>query len=95
MMIQKNYLNVNKEHILNINIVCIGKIKDKYIIDGINEFLKRMQSFAKMKIVELKQDGYDSNRNLSIEKESEDIIYYQIFREKTILLKRWLAKQRK
>ena len=59
---------------MNINIVCIGKIKDKYIIDGINEFLKRMQSFAKMKIVELKEDGNDSNRNLSIEKESEDIL---------------------
>ena len=59
---------------MNINIVCIGKVKDKYIIEGINEFLKRMQSFAKMKVVELKEDGNDSNRNLSIEKESEDIV---------------------
>lgn len=58
---------------MNINIVCIGKIKEKYILDGINEFLKRMQSFAKMKIIELKEDGNDSNRNISIEKESEDI----------------------
>jgi len=59
---------------LNINVVCIGKVKDKYILEGINEFLKRMQSFAKMKIVELKEDGNDSNRNVSIEKESEDIL---------------------
>jgi 23S rRNA (pseudouridine1915-N3)-methyltransferase len=59
---------------LNINIVCIGKVKEKYIIDGINEFLKRMQSFAKMKIIELKEDGNDSNRNISIEKESDDIL---------------------
>lgn len=54
--------------------MCIGKVKDKYILEGINEFLKRMQSFAKMKIVELKEDGNDSNRNVSIEKESEDIL---------------------
>lgn len=54
--------------------MCIGKVKDKYILEGINEFLKRMQSFAKMKIIELKEDGNDSNRNVSIEKESEDIL---------------------
>lgn len=59
---------------MNISIICIGKVKEKYIIDGINEFLKRMQSFAKMKIIELKEDGNDSNRNMSIEKESEEIL---------------------
>lgn len=59
---------------MNISIICVGKVKEKYIIEGINEFLKRMQSFAKMKIVELKEDGNDSSRNISIEKESEDIL---------------------
>ncbi|MDU1911267.1 23S rRNA (pseudouridine(1915)-N(3))-methyltransferase RlmH [Fusobacterium sp.] len=59
---------------MNVSIICIGKIKEKYIAEGINEFLKRMQSFAKMKIVELKEDGNDSSRNISIEKESEDIL---------------------
>ena len=59
---------------MNVSIICIGKVKEKYIIEGINEFLKRMQSFAKMKIVELKEDGNDTNRNISIEKESEDIL---------------------
>lgn len=59
---------------MNISIVCVGKVKEKYIIEGINEFLKRMQSFAKMKIIELKEDGNDNNRNLSIEKEGEEIL---------------------
>jgi len=59
---------------LNISIVCVGKVKEKYIIEGINEFLKRMQSFAKMRIIELKEDGNDNNRNLSIEKEGEEIL---------------------
>ena len=59
---------------MNISIVCVGKVKEKYIIEGINEFLKRMQSFAKMRIIELKEDGKDNNRNLSIEKEGEEIL---------------------
>lgn len=59
---------------MNISIVCVGKIKEKYIIEGINEFLKRMQSFVKMRIIELKEDGNDNNRNLSIEKEGEEIL---------------------
>lgn len=59
---------------MNIAIVCVGKVKEKYIIEGINEFLKRMQSFAKMRIIELKEDGNDNNRNLSIEKEGEEIL---------------------
>lgn len=59
---------------MNISIICVGKVKEKYIIEGINEFLKRMQSFAKMRIIELKEDGNDNNRNLSIEKEGEEIL---------------------
>lgn len=59
---------------MNVSIICVGKVKEKYIVEGINEFLKRMQSFAKIKIVELKEDGNDSSRNISIEKESEEIL---------------------
>ena len=59
---------------MNINIICIGKIKEKYITDGIQEFSKRFQTPLNLKIIELKEDGNDSNRNLSIEKESRAII---------------------
>lgn len=59
---------------MNINIICVGKIKEKYILDGIQEFAKRMQAFGKLKIFELKEDGNDSNRSISIEKESKSIL---------------------
>ena len=59
---------------MNINVICIGKIKDKYIIEGIQEFTKRVQPFAKLKVIELKEDGNDSNREISIERESEEIL---------------------
>ncbi|OQY09964.1 MAG: 23S rRNA (pseudouridine(1915)-N(3))-methyltransferase RlmH [Fusobacteriia bacterium 4572_132] len=58
---------------MNINLICIGKIKEKYIINGINEFQKRMKAYAKFKIIELKEDGKDKNKNMSIEKESNRI----------------------
>ncbi|MCI6152889.1 23S rRNA (pseudouridine(1915)-N(3))-methyltransferase RlmH [Fusobacterium perfoetens] len=58
---------------MNINIICIGKVKEKYILDGIAEFSKRMQAFGKFKIIELKEFGNDSDRSTSIEKESKSI----------------------
>lgn len=59
---------------MNINIICIGKIKEKYILNGIQEFAKRIQAFGKLKIFELKEDGNDTNRSISIEKESKSIL---------------------
>ncbi|GBG05210.1 23S rRNA (pseudouridine(1915)-N(3))-methyltransferase RlmH [Lactobacillus rodentium] len=38
---------------MNIKIVCVGKLKEKYFKDGIAEYLKRMDRYAKMKIVEV------------------------------------------
>ncbi len=36
-----------------INIVCIGKIKEKFYKDAVEEYLKRLSRFAKVEIVEL------------------------------------------
>ena len=55
---------------LSVNLICVGKIKEKYIIMGIEEFTKRLQSFVKFTLIELKEDGNDSNREDSIKKES-------------------------
>lgn len=38
---------------MNIKIVCVGKLKEKYFKDGIAEYLKRMDRFAKMKIIQV------------------------------------------
>lgn len=59
---------------MNINVICIGKIKEKYINDGIAEFNKRMQAFGKLSIIELKEFGNDFERELSIKKEAESIL---------------------
>lgn len=59
---------------MNINIICVGKIKDKYINDGIAEFQKRMTAFSNLQIIEVKEFTKEGNIQLSIEKESEEIL---------------------
>jgi len=51
-----------------IKIICVGKIKEKYINDGINEYLKRLSAFEKIEIVEVKEyNNKDIETNISLE----------------------------
>ncbi|MBQ3438061.1 MAG: 23S rRNA (pseudouridine(1915)-N(3))-methyltransferase RlmH [Fusobacterium sp.] len=61
---------------MNVYVICIGKIKDKYINEGITEFSKRMQSFANLEIIELKEFTKETNTSISIKKETDEIIKY-------------------
>ncbi|MCG0056654.1 23S rRNA (pseudouridine(1915)-N(3))-methyltransferase RlmH, partial [Escherichia coli] len=38
---------------MNISIITIGKLKEKYLKQGIQEYLKRLSSYAKVEIIEL------------------------------------------
>lgn len=38
---------------MNITIVAVGKIKEKYLKQGIDEYLKRLRTYAKVNIVEV------------------------------------------
>lgn len=44
---------------MNIKIYAIGKIKEKYLNDGINEYLKRLKPYTKIEIIELKDEPCD------------------------------------
>lgn len=59
---------------MDINIIAVGKIKEKYITDGINEYVKRIGAYSDIKIIELKEDGNDTNRESSMKKEEEKIL---------------------
>lgn len=41
---------------INIRIVCVGKLKEKYLKDGINEYAKRLSRFCKFEIVEVNEE---------------------------------------
>ena len=48
---------------MNINIVCVGKIKEKYLKLGIDEFKKRLSKYCKLDVIEL--DDEKAPENLS------------------------------
>ncbi len=51
---------------LRVNIICIGKIKEKYFTDAITEYSKRLGAFCKFGITELAEERIRSNSpNLS------------------------------
>jgi len=37
----------------NIKIIVVGKLKEKYLVDGCNEYLKRLSAFGKVQVTEL------------------------------------------
>lgn len=41
---------------LNINIVCVGKIKEKYLKDAISEYSKRLSKYCNLKITEIEDE---------------------------------------
>lgn len=51
---------------LNILILCIGKIKENYLKDAINEYSKRLSKFCNLKITELQDEKLPTKINGSI-----------------------------
>lgn len=54
---------------LNINIVCIGKIKENYLKDAISEYSKRLSKFCNLNIIELPDEKLPNKLNDSITSE--------------------------
>ena len=67
------------KHMLHINIICVGKIKEKYLRDAIDEYFKRLSKYCQLKIIELPDEKIPNNPSekevLAIkEKEGQNII---------------------
>ncbi len=56
---------------MTINLICVGSIKEKYFTDAINEYKKRLSSFCKFNIIELKEINFSKVSNSEIEKIKE------------------------
>jgi len=59
---------------LKINIICVGNLKDKFYIDGANEYAKRLTRFCDLKIIELKECTNYSNIDQIKQKEADEIL---------------------
>lgn len=46
---------------MNISIVCVGKLKEKYFRDAVAEYSKRMSRFCKLDIIELADEKIPDN----------------------------------
>ena len=57
---------------LNINIVCVGKIKEKYLQDAINEYSKRLSKYCKLNIIELPDEKIPDKINNSLSEQIKE-----------------------
>lgn len=48
---------------IHINIICVGKIKEKYLKDAIQEYSKRLSKYCKLSIIEIPDESIPDNVN--------------------------------
>ena len=48
---------------IGIQVICLGKLKEKYYISACEEYLKRLSAYAKVEIIEL-SESVDANEIL-------------------------------
>lgn len=46
---------------MKIKIVCVGKIKEKYLVQGIAEYVKRLSSYVQVEIIEVSETKINDN----------------------------------
>ena len=44
---------------MTINLICVGKIKEKYLKDACNEYIKRLSRFSKINVIEIPDEKDD------------------------------------
>lgn len=64
---------------MNIEIICVGKLKEKYLKQGIEEYLKRLTAYATVQIIEVadeptKEDMSETEMNQMLDKEADKIM---------------------
>jgi 23S rRNA (pseudouridine1915-N3)-methyltransferase len=76
---------------LQIKIIAVGKIKEKYLKEGIKEYCKRLEGYAKLQIIEVDDEpcpekaGKEDKERIK-RKEGERILKYADYRDYIILL---------
>lgn len=49
-----------------IKIICIGKVKERYMCDAINDYLKRLSKYTKVEIIELNNYNSDNINDILV-----------------------------
>lgn len=64
---------------LNVNIICVGSLKEKFFTDAVNEYKKRLSRYCKLSIIELQEEKLSDQQtqaqiDKTLEKEGERIL---------------------
>ncbi|MBQ1546425.1 MAG: 23S rRNA (pseudouridine(1915)-N(3))-methyltransferase RlmH [Clostridia bacterium] len=49
-----------------VNVICVGKLKEKYLRDGVSEYAKRLQAMCKFSVTELDEERLSDESTSSI-----------------------------
>lgn len=52
-------------------IICVGRIKEKFFVDAIEEYSKRISKYTKLEIIEIPDEA---NESIALKKEGEKIL---------------------
>ena len=53
---------------MNVTVLCVGKLKEKYWIDAVEEYSKRLSRFCKLTILEIQEERLSDNAGSAGEK---------------------------
>ncbi len=59
---------------IKIKVVCVGKIKDNYLVQGISEYLKRLSGYCSIEILEVKDEKINNDEEKVKEIETNRIL---------------------
>ena len=52
---------------MKVRIICVGKLKEKYLVDGIQEYVKRLGAYTQVEIVEVSDERIPDHASLAEE----------------------------
>lgn len=57
-----------------IKIICVGKLKEKYLVDAVLEYSKRISKYTKLEIIELKDSNINNEKDEILKHINKDYI---------------------
>lgn len=52
---------------MKIKIICVGKLKEKYLVNGIKEYIKRISGYADIEVIEVADERIPEKASLAEE----------------------------
>ena len=71
---------------IKIKLVAVGTIKEKFLKDGIAEYLKRLSRFAKVEIVEVEESKIQNKSEDTIKKEEGERLLKRLGKDDFVVL---------